>query len=94
MNQILVYLYDLFNMNFIIKDKKKYERIYMANFSDQLIFTNHKFRCIIIADKKLIDKTHSPFLSWFEKQIINFDKLLDHTYLSKEIIDEISLKTI
>ena len=78
-------------MNYVIQDRKKYARIWIGNYSDQLTYVNDKFRCII-----LIDKLNSTFLSRFEKEIVTFDKLLNpqQLKLSKNIINEIKLRQI
>ena len=104
LNQIYAFLYDLFNMNYTIKDGKRYSRVCLGNFSDQLVYIHQNFRTIIMVDKKFIDKVDPPFLNRFEKIIISFDKLLDNSqkklcedilrdYLKlKEILNEINKK--
>jgi len=77
LNQIYPFLYDLFNMNYIIKDEKKYARIYQGNFNDQLVPINDMFRIIVEVDKKYVNNVDPPFLNRFEKLIISFDKLLE-----------------
>ena len=73
LNSIYPFLYDLFNMNYIIKDGKTYARICHGNYSDQLALINKLFRIVIMVDKKYIDKMESPFLNRFEKFIIKFN---------------------
>ena len=97
LNQIYAFLYDLFNMNYIIKDGKKYARICQGNLSDQLTYVNDKFRCIIMVDKKFISNVEAPFLNRFEKMIISFAKLLNNQQilLSQKILkEELNLKEI
>ena len=77
LNSVYPFLYDLFNMNYIIKDGKTYARICHGNYSDQLALINKQFRIVIMVDKKYIDKMESPFLNRFEKNIINFKELLN-----------------
>ena len=77
LNSIYPFLYDLFNMNYIIKDGKTYARICHGNYSDQLALINKLFRIVIMVDKKYIDKMESPFLNRFEKFIIKFNELLN-----------------
>ena len=77
LNSIYPFLYDLFNMNYIIKDGKTYARICHGNYSDQLALVNKLFRIVIMVDKKYIDKMESPFLNRFEKIIINIRELLN-----------------
>ena len=77
LEQIYAFLYDMFNMNFIINEGKKFARICHGNYNDQLVEIHERFKCIIMVDKKFVNKVDSPFLSRFEKTIISFDKLLD-----------------
>ena len=79
LKQIYPYLYDVFNMNYIIKDGKTYARICHGNYSDQLALINPLFRIIIMVNKKFMDKMETPFLSRFEKIIIKFNELLNDT---------------
>ena len=94
LNQIYAFLYDLFNMNYIVKDGKNYARICQGNLSDQLTYVNESFKCIIMVDKKFIDNVEAPFLNRFEKVIISFDKLLDDNQknLSYKILNQLKLK--
>ena len=76
LDSIYPFLYDLFKMNYIINDGKNYARIYQWNLNDQLALINKRFRIVLIADKKSIDKMKSPFLSRFEKINIKIKQLL------------------
>ena len=69
-------LYDVLNMNYLIKDGKSYARICHGNYSDQLALIDKKFRIIIMVDEKFIDKEESPFLNRFEKMKVSIDELL------------------
>ena len=77
LEQIYAFLYDMFNMNFIINEGKKFARICHGNYNDQLVEIHERFKCIIMVDKQFVNRVDSPFLSRFEKTIISFDKLLD-----------------
>ena len=94
LNQIYPFLYDFFNRNFIIKDDKKYGRICQGNFTEQLTYINDKFRIIIMIDKNFINKQEAPFLTRFEKEIVNFEDLLNNKQKTgaKNIFDEIRIK--
>ena len=95
LNQIYPFLYDLFNMNYVIKDGKKYARICLGNFSDQLVYIQDTFRIIIMLDKKFISKADPPFINRFEKVIVSSTKLLDRdkNQISKFIYEnELNLK--
>ena len=68
LNQIHPFLFDLYNMNYIIKENKKYVRICLENFNDQLTLVNEKFRVIILLDKKFVNKCDLAFLNRLEKK--------------------------
>ena len=51
LNQIQPFLYDLYNMNYVIKDEQKYARICLDNFNEQLTPVNDLFRIIILVDR-------------------------------------------
>ena len=94
LNQIQLFLFDLYNKNYIIKDDKKYARICFGKFDEQLAPVNDSFRIIILVNKKLVNEYNAAFLSRFEKIEIDIDRLLDdeQTKLTKSIIEEINLK--
>ena len=79
LNQIYPFLYDLFNMNYIIKDGKKYARINLSNSNDQLVNVNDNFRILIEEEEQYINSVDPPFLNRFEKLNVTFDKLLDES---------------
>ena len=93
LNQIHPFLFDLYNMNYIIKDEKKFARICLENFNTQLTLVNDNFRIIILVDKKFINKCDLAFLNRLEKTILSFDKLVDNQLklIAKNLIDEIKL---
>ena len=94
LNQIHPFLYDLYNMNSIIQDEKKYSKICLDNYSGHLMLVNDYFRIVILVDRKFINEVDIEFLNRLEKMIITFDKLLDNEQMSlaKTIIDEINFK--
>ena len=94
LNQIQPFLYDLYNMNYIIKDEKKFARICLDNFSEQLTPVNDLFRIIILVDRTFINEVDMAFLNRLEKMKITFDKLLDNDQfkLTRNIMDEINFK--
>ena len=55
LKSIYPFLYDVFNMNYTIKDGKTYARICHGNYSDQLVYINKLFRIVIMIDKQFID---------------------------------------
>ena len=94
LNQIQPFLYDLYNMNYIIKDEQKYARICLDSFSEQLTPVNDLFRIIILVDRKFINGVDMAFLNRLEKMKITFDKLLDfdQKLLAQNLIEEINFK--
>jgi len=95
LNQIHPFLYDLYNRNYLIKDGKKYAKIFSEEyFYEQLTEANNKLRIIVLADKNFIEKADSAFLNRLEKMTISFDKVLDNDLkeLANNLIDEINLK--
>ena len=67
LNQIHPFLYDLYNKNFIINCGKKFARICLDNFNEQLTLVDDSFRVIIFVDKKFINEVDFAFLNRFEK---------------------------
>ena len=94
LDQIHPFLFDLYNMNYIIKDEKKFARICLENFNQQLTLINDNFRIIILVDKKFVDKCELAFLNRLEKMILSFDKLIDTELqrITTNLIEEIKLK--
>ena len=93
-NQIHPFLYDLYNMNYIIKDDKKLVRVCFDYFNEQLTFVNEKFRVIILVDRRFVNYCDLAFLSRFEKMVLSFDKLLDNDLkkIFKNLKDDIKLR--
>ena len=97
LNQIHPFLFDLYNMNYIINNDKKFVRISLENFNDQLTLVNEKFRVIVLIDRRTVQHCELAFLNRFEKMILSFDKLLSDELkrISKNLIEDIKLeKTI
>ena len=94
LNQIHPFLFDLYNMNYIIKDEKKFVRICLENFNEQLTLVDNNFRVIIFVDKKFVNKCELALLSRFEKINLLFDKLLDNNLkrISANLIKSLKLK--
>ena len=89
LEQIHPFLYDLYNMNYIIKDEKKYARIYLDN-EQLLTLVNNNLRIIILEDEKFINNCDLALLSRFEKIKFSFDALLNDNLkkISNNIIEE------
>ena len=96
LNQIHPFLFDLYNMNYIINNDKKFVRISLENFNEQLTLVNEKFRVIILVDSRTVRKCELAFLNRFEKMILSFGKLLsdDLKRISKNLIEDIKLEKI
>ena len=93
LNQIQPFLYDLYNMNYVIKDEQKYARICLDNFNEQLTPVNNLFRIIILVDRRFLNGVEMAFLNRLEKMKITFDKLLNEEQrnLTKRIMSVIGL---
>ena len=94
LSQIQPFLYDLYNMNYEIKDEEKCFRIFYDNFSEVLTPVKDSFRIIILADRKFVNENDLDFLSYLEKIKIKIDKLLDdkQKVLARKIITDINFK--
>ena len=77
LNQIQPFLYDLYNMNYIIKDGENCARICFDNFNETLIPVNDLFKIILLVDRKFVNSVDNPFLSRFEKLKINFEQIIN-----------------
>jgi MoxR-like ATPase len=94
LNQIQPFLYDLYNMNYIMKDEEKCVRICFDSFSESLTPVKDNFRIIILVDRKFINDIDFAFLNRLEKMKISFEKLLDDKQkaFAKKIIEEIDFR--
>ena len=87
-------LFDLYNMNYLIKDGKRYARILLDDFNELYINVPEKLRVIIFTDRRFMDENDLVFLNKFEKISLSFGELLDNKLkiISQKIIDAINLK--
>ena len=94
LDQIHPFLFDLYNMNYIIKDEKKLARICLEVFNEQLTLVNDKFRIIILVNRRFVDNCNLAFLNRLEKMNLTFNKLLDNRLkrIAENIIKDIKLK--
>ena len=94
LDQIHPFLFDLYNMNYIIRDDKKFARICLEVFSEQLTLVNDNFRIIILVNRNFVDQCDLAFLNRLEKMVLSFNKLIDNQLkiISDNIIEEIQLK--
>ena len=94
LNQIHPFLFDLYNRNFQIINGKKFARICLDNFDEQLTEVFSGFRIIILVDKRFVNKCDLAFLNRFEKHILSFDQLLDPRLknISRKLISDIKLR--
>ena len=70
LNQIHPFLFDLYNMNYIVKDEKKFARICFDNFNEQLTEVCDNFRIIILENRYFINKCDLALLSRLETMIL------------------------
>ena len=96
LDQIHAFLFDLYNMNYQIIEDKKYARICLDNFDEQLVEINNRFRIIILVEKKFVKKCSLAFLNRLEKINVSFDKLLDEGLIkmSQNLTDNLGLKKV
>ena len=87
LDSIYTSLYDLFNLNFVKIQNKKYARIALGSRTNASSEVNDKFRCIIIVDENKLNEQEIPFLNRFEKQSLSFQFLLNNDEIS--LINEI-----
>ena len=94
LNQIHPFLFDLYNRNFQIINGKKFARICLDNFDEQLTEVNNGFRIIILVDKRFVNKCDLAFLNRLEKHVLSFDQLLDNRLkkISRSLISDIKLR--
>ncbi|CAF0884533.1 unnamed protein product [Adineta steineri] len=69
-------LYDLFNQNFAISAGKKYCRIPLGPLYHPRCLVHENFYCVVFILKQDLSKCDPPFLSRFEKHIIDMDTLI------------------
>ena len=87
LDKIQAYLYDLYNMNYIVIDDQKFVRICLDNFNEQLTPVNESFKIIVLVHEKFVNKVDLAFLNRLEKMKINFEDLLEEK--QKQIIQKI-----
>ena len=94
LDQIHPFLFDLYNRNFQMLNGKRFARICLDNFDDQLTEVNNGFRIILLVDKRFVNKCDLAFLNRLEKMILSFDQLLDErlTKFSNKLIKDLKLK--
>ena len=83
MEDIYINLYDLFDKNFTIINKKKYARITFDEKNEIFSSINDDFKCIILINEKSLEKVDYSFLNMFDKHIISLRYLLDKTFLNE-----------
>ena len=93
LDQIHPFLFDFYNMNYEIIDEEKYAKICLDSFRELKTLVNERFRIIILADERFVDKYNLAFLNRLEKMNLSFDKLLDDDLekKSENIVNGISL---
>ena len=61
LNQILPFLFGLFDMNYIIKNDKKFIKICLEDLNEQLTQVNENFRIIILVDRTFVNRCDLSF---------------------------------
>ena len=94
LEQIYSVFYDLFEKNLIIKDGKKYYKIYYGINTYKLSYFNENTKIIVLIDKNDLRKQKKEFLDRFIKYNISFDDLLNEEDKEKSIIINNILKKL
>ena len=93
-------LYDLFNQNFAVSEKKKHCRIALGSIYHPRCFIHDGFYCVVFVKRDDLEKYDPPFLNRFEKHLIDLDSLINHHHetvinqLKKTIGELLSIKPI
>ena len=93
LNQIHPFLFDLYNRNFQVVNGKKFARISLDNFDEQLTEVNDGFRIIILVEKRYVNRCDLAFLNRLEKIILSFRELLDDNLkkISQRLITDLNI---
>ena len=70
-------LYDLFNQNFSVSEKKKFCRIALGSTYHPRCRVHNGFYCVIFVKTEDLKKYDPPFLNRFEKHLIDIESLID-----------------
>ena len=73
-------LYDLFNQNFAVSEKKKYCRIALGSIYHPRCFIHDGFYCVVFVKRDDLEKYDPPFLNRFEKHLIDLDSLINQQH--------------
>ena len=94
LNQIHPFLFDLYNRNFQIVNGKKFARITLDNFDEQLTEVDDGFRIIILMEKRFVNKCNLAFLNRMEKMILSFNELLTDNLkkISRKLILDLNIE--
>ena len=76
LDEIYGSLYDMLNQNYTIVGKRRNCRIAHGAHSNPMCPVHDDFRCIVLIDEDKIDYSDPPFLNRFEKQVLNFQDML------------------
>ena len=93
-------LYDLFNQNFAVSDKKRYCRVALGSIYHPRCFIHDGFYCVVFVKRDDLEKYDPPFLNRFEKHLIDLDSLINHHHetvinqLKQTISELLSMKPI
>ena len=94
LDQIHTFLYDMYYMNYKVKDEQKYTSIFLDNFRKISSPINELFRIIVLVDRENMNKIETALLNRLEKMKISFNELLnkEQIILTTGIIEQINLE--
>ena len=85
--------YDVFNQNYTILNNKKFATVAIGINSNIQTYIHDKLRIVVFMNSKCLNKRETlpetPFLSRFEKHILNYDDLLQTKHIDLNKLKEI-----
>ena len=93
LDKIHQFFINLYNKNYILMNDRKFARIDLDKFNEQLTLVNEKFRIILLTNKRFLNYHDLVLLSRFEKVNISLNQLLDMETkkIAYKLIEEINL---
>lgn len=79
-------LYDMLNQNYTIVAGKRNCRVALGAYSNPMAFVHDDFKCVVLVETEKVKLLDPPFLNRFEKQTVNFEKLLSEVLVMKYLV--------
>jgi hypothetical protein len=70
-------LYDMLNQAYSLMAGKLHCRVALGAYSNPMCHVHENFKCVVIVDQSKVGLLDPPFLSRFEKQLLNFSSFLN-----------------